>query len=190
MSGPAVGLWLFEPRGSADIRAAVVPWLENFCDPVETKAGGDVDFCVRDSAPLGLRALDPAGVGVFVLSEDEEIPAGDEDCSAFSQPPVQGLVVGAGCSGPVNHVLLGHLALALARRLDALVDFGGLLSRRPAAGGGTGDEAVPARAGALASELPGNAAEVSYETWGGERWLRHVETWSFCRHGCSTPIST
>ncbi len=44
MSGPAVGLWLFEPYGFADILTDVIPWLETFCDPVETKAGGDVDF--------------------------------------------------------------------------------------------------------------------------------------------------
>ncbi|MFD8703047.1 DUF6368 family protein [Kitasatospora sp. NPDC059648] len=174
MSGPAVGLWLFEPCGFADILADVVPWLETFCDPVDTKAGGDVDFWVRDGSALGLRAFDPTDVGVFFLSEDEEMPADDEDYSAFSRPPVQGLVVGAGCSGSVNHVLLGHLALAFARRLDALVDFDGLLSSRPVAGDDTGNEAVLARARVLASVLPGNVAEVSYDTGGGGRWVRHV----------------
>ena len=174
MSGPAVGLWLFEPRRFADILADVVPWLEAFCHPVEANARGDVDFWVRDGSALGLRAFDPAGVGVFFLSEDEEMPAEDEDYSAFARPPVQGLVVGAGCSGSVNHILLGHLALAFARRLDALVDFDGLLSSHPAAGGDAGDEALLARARVLASVLPGRLAEVSYDTGGGGRWLRHV----------------
>ncbi|MGW2684595.1 DUF6368 family protein [Streptomyces sp. NPDC001414] len=174
MSGPAVGLWLFEPRGFADILADVVPWLETFCDPVEAKANGDVDFWVRDGSTLGLRTFEPAGAGVFFLSEDEEMPAEDEDYSAFAHPPVQGLVVGAGCSGPVNHLVLGHLALALARRLDALVDFDGLLTSHPTAGDDTGNEAARARARALASALPGRLAEVSYDTGGGGRWLRHV----------------
>ncbi|NEA77231.1 DUF6368 family protein [Streptomyces sp. SID13588] len=174
MSGPAIGLWLFEPRGFADILADVVPWLETFCDPVEAKAGADADFWVRDGSALGLRACDPAGLGVFFLSEDEEIPTEDEDYSAFSRPPMQGLIVAAGCSGSVNHVLLGHLTLALARRLDALVDFDGLLSSRPAAGDDTGNEAVLARARALESALPGRVMEVSYDTGGGGRWLRHV----------------
>ncbi|MFD3557966.1 DUF6368 family protein [Streptomyces goshikiensis] len=173
MSGPAVGLWLFERRRFADILTDVVPWLETFCEPVETKAGGDVDFWVRDGSALGLRAFDPAGVGVFFLSEDEEIPAEDEDYSAFSRSPVQGLVVGAGCSGPVNHTLLGHLTLALARRLDGLVDFDGLLSGCPAARDDTRNETVLARARAQASAL-GRLAEVSYDTGGGGRWLRHV----------------
>ncbi|MER5563232.1 DUF6368 family protein [Streptomyces sp. NPDC002506] len=174
MSGPAVGLRLFEARGFADIVADVVPWLETFCAPVEARARGDGDFWVRDGSTLGLKAFDPVGVGVFFLSEDEEIPAEDEDYSAFSRPPVQGLVVGAGCSGPVNHILLGHLALALAHRLDALVDFDGLLGGRPAAGDDTGNETVLARARALASALPGRLAEVAYDTGGGGRWLRHV----------------
>ncbi|MFI1190773.1 DUF6368 family protein [Streptomyces californicus] len=89
---------------------------------------------------------DPTDVGVFFLSEDEEVPAEDEDCSAFSRPPVQGLTVGAGCSGSVNHVLLGHLTLALARRLDALVDFDGLPSGHSTTGDDTSTEAVLARA--------------------------------------------
>ncbi|MFE2722760.1 DUF6368 family protein [Kitasatospora sp. NPDC059327] len=174
MSGPAVGRWLFEPRGFADILADVVPWLGTFCEPVETTAGGDVDFWVRDGSALGLPAFDPAGVGVFFLPEDEEIPAEDEDYSAFSRPPVQGLVAGTGCSGPVNHMLLGHLVLALARRLDAAVDFDGLLSSRAAEGDDTRNEAVLTRARALASALPGRLSEVSYDTWGGSRWIRHV----------------
>ncbi|MFF7627040.1 DUF6368 family protein [Streptomyces cyaneofuscatus] len=90
MSGPAIGLWLFEPRGFADILADVVPWLETFCKPVEAKASGDVDFWVRDGSALGLQAFAPVDVGVFFLSEDEEIPAEDEDYSAFSRSPVLG----------------------------------------------------------------------------------------------------
>jgi hypothetical protein len=84
---------------------------------------------------------------------------------------VQGLIVGVGCSGSVNHVLLGHLTLALARRLDALVDFDGLLG------------VTPSQAATLATRQawpgrehwrPGRLAEVSYDTGGGGRWLRHV----------------
>ncbi|MCG7523900.1 DUF6368 family protein [Streptomyces sp. OfavH-34-F] len=111
---------------------------------------------------------------MFFLSEDEEMPAEDEDYSAFARPPMQGLIVGAGCSGSVNHVLLGHLTLALALRFDALVDFDGLLGGHRTAGDDTSNEAVLARARALASDLPGRLAEVSYDTGGGSRWLRHV----------------
>ncbi|QEV43738.1 hypothetical protein CP980_00345 [Streptomyces vinaceus] len=60
----------------ADILADVVPWLETFCEPVEAKASGDVYFWVRDLSALRVRAFDPADVGVFFLSEDEEMPAG------------------------------------------------------------------------------------------------------------------
>ncbi len=174
MSGPAVGLWLFEPCVFEDVLAGVVPWLETFCEPLESKAGRDLDFWVRDGSALGLQAFDHSNVGVFFLAEDEELPADDEDYSAFSRPPVQGLVLGAGCSGPANHLLLGHLSLALAERLDALVDFDGLLTTHPAPGEGTGNEAILASARALTASLPGKADEVSYDTWGGGRWFRHV----------------
>ncbi|MEK2491188.1 DUF6368 family protein [Kitasatospora purpeofusca] len=173
MSGPAVGLWLFEPREYGDILADVVPWLESFCEPIEATVGGDLEFWVRDSSAVGLSALNPSDVGVFFLSENEEMPAEDEDYSAFSRPPVQGLVLGAGCSGPANHRALGHLTLALAERLGALIDFDGLLSC-PTPRDDTGDGALLDRARALTASLPGRLTEISYETWGGGRWFRHV----------------
>ncbi|MEU7468849.1 DUF6368 family protein [Streptomyces sp. NPDC044984] len=173
MSGPVVGLWLFERREFGDVLADVAPWLEGFCEPVGTKGGSDLDFWVRDGSVMGLPASDPTGVGVFFLSEDEEIPADDEDYSAFSRPPVQGLVLGSGCSGPANHRMLGHLALALAERLDALIDFDGVLGY-PTPRDETCDEDDLTRARALATSLPGRVAEVSYDTGGGGRWFRHV----------------
>ncbi|WP_049653572.1 DUF6368 family protein [Kitasatospora sp. MY 5-36] len=173
MSGPAVGLWLFEPCSFGDVLAGVVPWLETFCEPVRTEAGGDLAFRVREASPLGLRHFDPVGVGGFVLSEDEYVPADDEDYSAFLTPPVQGLVLCADCSGQENHLLLGHLALALARRFGALVDFDGVLGF-PTPRDGTRGDADLARARALVASLPGKVAEVSYDTGGAGRWFRHV----------------
>ncbi|MFE0779178.1 DUF6368 family protein [Streptomyces sp. NPDC058861] len=175
VSGPAVGLWIFEPCAFEDILAGVVPWLETFCEPVETETeiGGDLAFRVRDASPLGLQGFDSAGVGGFFLSEDEYLPADDEDYSAFPTPPVQGLVLSAGCSGPENHLLLGHLALAMARRLGALVDFDGVLGY-PTPRDETRNEADLAEARALVASLPGKVAEVSYDTGGVGRWFRHV----------------
>uniref|UniRef100_UPI00404017D9 DUF6368 family protein n=1 Tax=Streptomyces sp. SS7 TaxID=3108485 RepID=UPI00404017D9 len=91
---------------------------------------------------------------------------------------MQGLVLGAGCSRPANHHVLGHLALALAERLDTLIDFDGLLSY-PAPRDDTGDEASLDQARALVASLPGRVAEVSYDTGGGGRWFRHVRDVKF-----------
>ncbi|MGY3340144.1 hypothetical protein ACVW0K_006243 [Streptomyces filamentosus] len=173
MSGPAVGLLLFEPRAFEDILADVVPWLESFCRPVEVSASGTLDFWVEDGSAVGFPVPDPTGVGVFFLTEDEETPGEDEDYSALSRTPVQGLVLGAGCSGPANHRLLGHLALALAQRLEALVDFGGLLGS-PVPRDDTDEGASPDRARAPAAALPGRVVEVPYETGDGGREVGHV----------------
>ncbi|WP_354644139.1 DUF6368 family protein [Kitasatospora camelliae] len=173
MSGPTVGLWLFEPIGFGEILTEVVPWLERFCEPVETTASGALDFRVRDGAAVGLPAMDPDGVGPFLLARDEEVAAPDEDYSAFSRPPVRGLVLCAACSGPANHLLLGHLTRALAERLGAWIDFDGLLTCTTP-GDDTDEEALLVRARALTASLPGRVEEVWYDTWGGERWLRHV----------------
>lgn len=131
MAGPAVGLWLFEHRSFEEMRASAIPRLETFCDPVETEADGGLAFRVREPAVLGLPSFNPAGAGMFFLSEDDFIPADDEDYSAFSPAPVQGLILAAGLSGRVNHTLLGHLALAFARRLDAVIDFDRVLGYTP-----------------------------------------------------------
>ncbi|MGP3974054.1 DUF6368 family protein [Streptomyces sp. 8N114] len=172
MPGPAVGLWLFEPPMCEDVLTVVAPWLARFCDPVET-TGGDLVFWVRDGTAVGLPGFDLAGVGGFSLSEDEEIPAQDEDYSAFAQPPVRGLVLGAGCSGPVNHLLLGHLTLALAKRLGALIDFDGLLGRG-LSHDAAGDDASANRSRAPVASLPGKLVKVAYDTDTPERAFRHV----------------
>ncbi|MFE5811782.1 DUF6368 family protein [Streptomyces sp. NPDC056491] len=172
MTGPAVGLWLFEHRSFEEIRASAIPWLETFCDPVEVEADRDLAFRVQEPAVLGLHALNTAEAGMFFLSEDDCIPADDEDYSGFSRPPVQGLILAAGCSGQVNHILLGHLALAFAQRLHAVIDFDGVLGFTP---GDRAEEAAElARARALVASLPGTVREVSYDTGGGDRWIRHV----------------
>ncbi|GAA2455306.1 hypothetical protein GCM10010191_88040 [Actinomadura vinacea] len=173
MSGPAVGLWLFEACGFDGILAKVVPWLETFCDPVDVEPRGDLAFWPRDGAAIGLDGYSPGETCAFFLSEDECIPADDDDYSAFARPPVQGLILDAGCSGRMNHIVLGHLALALAPRLDALVDFDGVLGY-PTPRDETRNEADLVRARALMTSLPGRIEEVSYDTGGGGRWFRHV----------------
>ncbi|MCZ4606228.1 DUF6368 family protein [Streptomyces sp. Lzd4kr] len=171
--GPAVGLWLFgERRSMRESVSGVLPWLETFCAPVDVQADGSVDFRVRDPAVLGPR-IDAGGAGKFFLTEDDCLPSDDEDYSAFPSPPTQGLVLGAYSSGPVNHVLVGHLALELARRWNTPIDFDGLLAY-PFARDESPDPADLDRARALVASLPGAIAEVSYATGGGGRWMRHV----------------
>lgn len=75
-------------------------------------------------------------------------------------------------------MLLGHLALALARRLGALIDFDGVLGY-PTPRDETVDDAHLARARALVASLPGMVAEVSYDTGSGSRWFRHVSDVEF-----------
>lgn len=173
MAGPALGLWLFEPGSFEDTLLTVVPWLETFCGPIEPGDAGDLTFRVRDVEPLGMEHVDVASACEFDLSNDDYLPGDDDDYSAFPQPPARGLVLAAACSGPANHLLLGHLALSLARRLNALIDFDGVLGYSSPC-----DEeraaAELSRARELVAALPGRVAEVPYVTARGERWFRHV----------------
>ncbi|MEU5535031.1 DUF6368 family protein [Streptomyces sp. NPDC020362] len=156
MAGPVVGLWLFdEGRRAQDAVAGVLPWLESFCDPVRRGEDGDVDFWITDTRPLGPPQADVGETGCFTLCVDDDVPADDEDWSAFPCAPAHGLLLIAGCPGRADHLALGRLALGAARRLDALIDFDGMLFEGP-------------------SRFPGTLAEVSYGTSDGERAVRHV----------------
>ncbi|MFF4652605.1 DUF6368 family protein [Streptomyces sp. NPDC001380] len=177
MSGPVVGLRFLEARAFEDVLADVRPWLDAFCTAVAAEADG-LSFRVRDGTALGPRTPDPAGAGPFFLEDDGCAAAEDEDWSALSPLPgpcvsASGLVLGAFCSGPVNHAFLGRLAFALARRLGALVDFDGVLGCT-APGQGAADGTGLAEARALVSPLPGRTAEVSYGMGAGGRRFRHI----------------
>jgi hypothetical protein len=168
-----VGLSLFgTPRRTEEIVADLLPWLETFCTRKWVRPEGGVDFCVRDLAAFGLRTLRTDVVEMFRLYEDEWVATDGEDYSAFPSAPVQGLILEAAHQGRATELMLGHVALALARRLDALIDFDDLLAY-PVARDESPDPADLDRSRALVASLPGRIEEVSYGP-DGERWLRHV----------------
>ncbi|GHF47309.1 hypothetical protein GCM10010218_30810 [Streptomyces mashuensis] len=106
MAGPVVGLLLFEQRSFDDVVADVTPWLRAFCESVGYDSDGDLAFWLHGR--------------LFVLAEDDVLPGADgEDYSALPAPPVQELVLSAGCASPEDHRLLGQLALDLAPRFGA-----------------------------------------------------------------------
>ncbi|MFI7288543.1 DUF6368 family protein [Streptomyces anulatus] len=155
----------------------MVPWLGTFCDSVESKAGGDVDFRVRDGSACW-PSVRPASACSSCPRTRRCLPR-TRRClprTRTTQPSrvhrCRGrAMVGAGRAGSVNHVLLGRPTPALARRLDALVDFDGLLGSRRAAG----DEGGPGRGEFMGVSLPGRLTEVSiYDIGDGGLWLRHV----------------
>lgn len=177
MGGPAVGLWLTEQRSALD----ALPWLESFCD---VRAGNDesLEFDVIRPAAIGLELLDDP-LGPFHLG-----PASLEDYQelgfpGLASPPIVELTLFSYCSGRQNHLALGHLALALANRFDALIDFGGLLGYRFSLHDVDAEEEAVrlAEARALVSSLPGRVWEMPYAAYGGGSWYSHVGDRDFLR---------
>ncbi|MEV5162932.1 DUF6368 family protein [Streptomyces sp. NPDC053728] len=78
--------------------------------------------------------------------------------------------------------MLGHLALALAERLDALIDFDGLL-RCPPSCDDTGDGVLREGAGPLLVSLPGRVTEVSYDSGDGGGLVHRFRFWLTFREG-------
>ncbi|MEU8510806.1 DUF6368 family protein [Kitasatospora sp. NPDC048722] len=145
--GPAVGLWLPEVRGAVE----ALPWLEGFCEV--RLDHGRAAFSVRDPSPLGLRSL--GGAGSFELGPESLDAYREFGFPGFDRPPVTALGLLAHRSGPDDHRAFGHLALWLAERFDALIDFTDELPRQ-------------------AVELPGRLREQPYGLDGGGRALVHV----------------
>lgn len=172
MSGLALGLLLFEDDGSEGLPADVVSWLATFCATREILDDG-FTFRILDSGPLGVESADLDLDSLSDFSVTEDAFDEDDDFAALPQRPVREFTVISYASSDTHHVLLGHLALALARRLNALIDFDGVLGYA-----GTLDESRVAgelaRARALVADLPGTLVEVSYETARGHCCYRHV----------------
>jgi uncharacterized protein DUF6368 len=128
--GPTGTVLLFAELGSAEWDD-LVTWLQLFTRDLD----GDVDFWIDDPAPIGAPELDPASACRFSLEylsdKHPDWYAGDEEeYRLLPQRPAAGLGVGAGGNDPIDHRLLGHLLLTLARRYGGLVDFGGDLDHR------------------------------------------------------------
>jgi hypothetical protein len=178
MGGPAAGLWLPEQRSALD----AAPWLETFC--AVRVADDSLDFEVLQPSAIGLQGLVLPAPGSFSLGP-EEGSLGDHWELGFpglDRPPAAELILLATCNSQEDHLLLGHLALFLAGRFNALIDFGGML------GDGCRADAAASLAGsrALVASLPGRVWEMPYATTEescqythvGDReflaaWLRH-----------------
>ncbi|MFD3943696.1 DUF6368 family protein [Streptomyces sp. NPDC058579] len=177
MGGPSVGLWLMEQRSALD----VLPWLESFCE-VRVENDESLEFHVIRPAAIGLGELDgppgPFHLGPESLEDYQEL-----GFPGLARPPVAELGLLSYCSGRENHLVLGHLALALADLFDALIDFCGMLGYRFSLHDVDAEEEAVrlAEARALVSSLPGRVWEMPYAAYGGGCWYSHVGDGNFLR---------
>jgi hypothetical protein len=171
MGGPAAGLWLPVRRSALD----AVPWLEGFCD-VRIENDDSLEFDVRRPSAIGLQSLERPSSGAFHLGPESLEDYREEGFPGLDRSPAAELSLLAYCSGPDNHLLLGRLALFLAERFDALIDFGGLLGYRYSIHDASDEEEATrlAEARALVSSLPGRVWEMPYAAYGGGRAYSHV----------------
>lgn len=138
--------------------------------------------------PTAIGAPDSATDAGLLLIGREPWP-GEEDLeeefSDFTDQigyrPGEQIEVCAMVNGPIDHLVLGHICLTLARRYDALVDFGGavdLADHPPKIHYFTDDieeaEQLIAAIEAAISTLPGKVYSIRYETARGTPWVSHV----------------
>jgi hypothetical protein len=162
VGGPAAALWLPDQRSALD----AVPWLESFC-AVRVKRDTSLDFEVRQPSAIGLQGLERPSRGSFHLGPDGILEDYQElGFPGLDRSPTDALILLASCNGGDDHRLLGHLALFLAKRFNALIDFGGLLGYRYDASDQE-EAACLAEARALVSTLPGRVWEMPYVMYGG-----------------------
>ncbi|MER5385439.1 DUF6368 family protein [Streptomyces sp. NPDC002688] len=171
MGGPEAGLWLAEERSALD----ALPWLEPFCE-VRVEKDESLEFHVRRPSAIGLGGLAQPSPGAFHLGAESLEGYEERGFPGLDRPPAAELALLAYSSGRDNHMLLGHLALLLAERFDALIDFGGLLGYRPSLHEVSDEEEAMrlAEARNLVSSLPGQVWEMPYATDGGGCWYSHI----------------
>ena len=156
MGGPTVGLLLSEEREPSVFMKELAELLRGFCDPVEQGATGGLHFRISDAALVGLPGHDAEQLCSFHLDIGPAPAEDDEDYSALPWVPIQEICLGGYQSGRENQRALGNLALLLAERLDALVDFYGLLDQAPS------------------EPVVGRIYETSYQIDGDSRGHSHV----------------
>ncbi|MFI1368644.1 DUF6368 family protein [Streptomyces griseochromogenes] len=171
MGGPAAGLWL--PREQSALDA--LPWLESFCE-VRIESGDSLEFHVRDPAVLGLPRPRRDRSCAFSLGPESLEDYRELGFPGLGRWPAAELCLLAHCSGKDDHLLLGRLALSLAERFGALIDFGGLLGYRYSLYGVTDEERAVclARSRGLVASLPGRVWEMPYATGDGVCGYSHV----------------
>jgi hypothetical protein len=118
---------------------------------------------LREPATLGLRVL-PGPVGAFEWRVEPWQPDDDRQADTVQRclgyRPHTELLIAALLNGPADHLVLAHLAAALARHLDAYIDLTGPLPTEAAA------DPLLARAG--------RAYEIPYQTALGHPATYHL----------------
>lgn len=180
MAGPVAGV-LLRRALTGEEAAAFDRWLNEVFTP---DRHGDNDRYVRVPAAIG--APDEATEAGPINIVREAWPAGDyDDMTDFIDRigfrPAELIDLYAGVNGRIDHLVLGRTCLALARRYDGLVDFGGavdLAGYRPKRGYDTEDvqeiERWLTAIEAAIKTLPGTVYSIPYETARGTPWVSHV----------------
>lgn len=156
--GPAVRLWLFERHDVDHLRADLVGWLRTLCDRIEPDEFGELVVWFGDALRSALLGAEPSQCAFYLSDLDAPPVDPDDDLSEIGLLPLQAISLYAGCNTPADHRLLGHLTLALSRRLNAMIDFDGNLGR----------------AAARLAQTSGRLLELPYESAAGSRLTSHI----------------
>ena len=113
--------------------ARILQWLNTICETIEADETSEVagwDCWIANGYPLRIRYKGPARKLFLTLYEEEnevDADAAQEIQRNFGWRPAHAISIGAYDTAPIDHNLLGGLALVLAEQLRGLVDYRGYL---------------------------------------------------------------
>ena len=173
-------------------------WLRSITSSLEGKQGNDWwPFWIKDGSTIGLASLDcqrscAFGLAIENQSTEKEYIDKHGSIDVYVQEelqeeqkhflhylgyvPQQYINVYAGCNNPIDHRILGQIALLLAERYDHIIDLGAL--RPPLQPGRRWDiesdtiEDVEQYVRSLA--FPGHIFHMYYTTARDTRWVHHL----------------
>lgn len=187
MGGPTLEILLWHPFSADRIRllrdlvAAVTCSLDE--DPLQVcttrPIGGSFDGNFDGHASLPF-LIEPENIG-----HDRDGLA--EIQAAFGRIPCAAVGVCAMTNGPDAHRVLGELGLAIAERLDGVIDFDGLLLLNDGWHRHPSWEEIQLAASEYFAGLPGKVVAIPYELENGRVWGWHVGDATFLRAWLSHP---
>ncbi len=132
--GPVASVLLREPLTDEQL-STLRGWLDaNGCWVTARATGGgllDYDLSIAEQTFPDLIDLHREGPRPFSFSDEEPITYEEEQDSwqsCLGYMPQGGFHISAGCNQPIDHLILGRLALYWARELGGVIDMGGAVT--------------------------------------------------------------
>ena len=189
MGGPSASMFLQVPLTERQVDDLEI-WLRASTSDLHGTRLDWHPFWIRDGTPLGMTvdpSVEPCSFGLAAETPLEYLEEWEKEHVAelIGYIPQQELGFFAGCNRPLDHRILGHLALFLAERYGGLINMSGAITPPFKPDRQYSIRQYPRHTLEEIHEfvqgLPGKVIEVLYGEEVGKPWVYHIVDATFLR---------